>query len=293
MKIKESIQLFVPPIYYKVKRRLFPNKELPHHPLLKVPHDKQRMVVIGNGPSLNKTLELYEQQLHESDCMMVNFSARTSVFELIRPKYYLMTDASWAANPEHLRDAIRQCVDALCTKTRWPMYIVMPATFRRWWALEEFAKNKNLTPLFDESVWRDCPDEKLFPAFAENRISPPSCTVLTYGLYLSLYWDYPETYLVGADTTFTQMAYVGQEDNQVYTVDTHFYNNNEVCPLPIEPEKKGRKYSVKNMEEYLEMCLSIFHEYNLLARYAKWKGLKVYNASEYSMIDSFERKKLK
>ena len=142
-----------------------------------------------------------------------------------------------------------------------------------------------------EARWVKYPEDVLFPAFAENRINPPTYTVLTYGVYLSLYWDYEETYLVGADTTFPTMIYVGQDDNLVYSVDTHFYKNNEVCPLPTDPEKKGRLYHA-NMEQYMEMCHSVFYEYNLLARYAKWKGLKVYNASEYSMIDCYERKKL-
>ena len=291
MKIKEFIQLFVPPVYYKVKKRLCPKKQSMHHSLPKVEHTCNRMVVIGNGPSLNKTVELYEQQLHDADCLMVNFSARTELFELIKPKYYVMTDHRWADDLEHLRDAIRQCVEAICSKTQWQMYIIMPVAFKGWWALDEFAKNSKISVLFDESVWRKCPEDELFPAFAENRISPPTCTVLTYGVYLSLYWDYEETFLVGADTTFTHMAYVGQKDNVVYTIDTHFYNNNEVCPIATEPEKQGRPYGV-DMEHYLEMCHSIFYEYGLLARYAKWKGLKVYNASEYSMIDSFERKKL-
>lgn len=291
MKSKEFIQLFVPPIYYKVKKQLFKQRRPVYHPLPKVDHEKNRMVVIGNGPSLNKTVELYEKQLLEADCLMVNFSARTSLFELIKPKYYVMTDQNWISDPENISEAIHLCVDALCAKTRWPMYIVMPATFRRWWALDFFCQNPNITILFDEAKWYKYPEEELFLAFAENRINPPTYTVLTYGVYLSLYWNYEETYLVGADTTFPTMIYVGQDDNLVYSVDSHFYKNNEVCPLPTDLKKKGRRFPA-NMEQYMEMCHNIFYEYNLLARYAKWKGLKVYNASEYSMIDCYERRKL-
>ena len=270
---------------------MFSKKEQPHRPLPKIEHKNQRMVVIGNGPSLNKTVELYEQQLIEADCMMVNFSAVTPLFELIRPAYYVMIDNAWIQD-EEIKEAVKNCVDAIVTKTQWPMTLVLPARFKTWWALEEFKKNANLTVLFDESDWLKLPEPKLFEAFDQNRVCPPSYTVLTYCLYLSLYWGYQVTYLVGADTTFSQMAYVGQKDNVLYSVDTHFYNNSEVCPLEEEPEKHGRPYGL-DMEHYLEMCHSIFYEYNLLARYAKWKGLKVYNSSEYSMIDSFERKKLK
>ena len=291
MKAKEFIQLFVPPIYYKVKMRLFPKKELPHHPLPKIEHSKQRMVVIGTGPSLNKTLELYEQQLLEADCMMVNFSANTLLFERLRPAYYTMMDPGWIQHNAAIEDSIRNCINAIVTKTQWPMTLVLPASFKTWWAIDEFKKNPNITVLFDESDWRKLPEDQLFMAFDENRVCPPTYTTLTYGIYLSLYWNYAETYLVGADTTFTQMAYVGQKDNVLYTVDTHYYNNDKVCPEEVDPERRGRPYGC-NMERYLEMCHGIFYEYGMLARYAKWKDLNVYNASEYSMIDVFERKKL-
>lgn len=290
-KIKSFIQLFVPPIYYRVKHRLFPKKERPYHPLPKVAHTRQRMVVIGNGPSLNKTVELYEKQLHESDCMMVNFSANTPLFELIRPSYYIMQDPGWVNGKESIKDAIKNCVNAIVSKTQWPMTIVLPSSFKSWWAIDEIKKNPTITILFDDSTWWKFEEPKLFLELDANRVCPPANTVLSYGLYLSLYWGYKETYLVGADTTFTQMAYVGQKDNILYTIDTHFYNNDEVCPLEEEPEKHGRPYGM-DMEHYIEMCHRIFYEYNLLARYAKWKGLDVFNASEYSMIDSFKRKKL-
>ena len=289
---KQILQLFVPPIYYKVKRKLFPKKELPHHPLPKIEHRKQRMVIIGTGPSLNKTLELYEQQLLETDCMMVNFSANTPLFERIRPAYYTMMDPGWMQQNSAIEDSIRNCIDAIVTRTKWPMYVVLPVRFKNWWAIGEFRKNPNITVLFDESSWRKYDEPELFEELDANRVCPPTNTVLSYCLYLSMYWEYKDTYLVGADTTFTQMVYVGQNDNILYTMDAHYYNNDIVCPDNVEPEKHGRPYGC-SMERYLEMCHGIFYEYGMLARFAKWKGLNVYNASEYSMIDCLERKKLK
>jgi hypothetical protein len=96
--------------------------------------------------------------------------------------------------------------------------------------------------------------------------------------------------LVGADTSFPTSVYVGQKDNIVYTVDPHFYEN-DIHLQMSEPERKGRPYGM-TMEQYMDMCHMVFYEYNLLGRYAQWKGVKVYNASEYSLIDCFERKKL-
>lgn len=291
MRCKEFIELFVPPIYYKVKKRLFPKKQPKHYPLPKVEHEKNRMVVIGNGPSLNKTLELYLPQILESDIVMVNYSVRTPLFAQLKPSYYAIMDPSFAFdNPDDI-DVIRGCVHDLVERTQWPMKLVLPRDFRTWWAVEEFKKNNNITVLFDGGEWKSMPDDKLFPALEENRVCPPTYTTLTYCIYMSLYWRYEETYVVGADMSFFKDMYVGQKDNVLYTIDTHFYDNDEVQPEPTDPEFKGRRMH-RTMEQLLyEFCM-IIREYSMLNRYAQWKGLKLYNASEYSMIDCLERKKL-
>lgn len=292
MKIKEFIQLFVPPIYYKVKKRLFPKKQPVYLPLPKIEHEKNRMVVIGTGPSLNKTLEQYMPQLLQSDCVMVNFSANTPLFEQLKPAYYVMMDPGWIKREKDLKEPIHACVNAIVTRTMWPMKLILPYHLHSWWAVDEFKKNENITVFFDGGEWHPLQGKRLYEALDENRVSPPTNTVLTYCIYMSLYWGYEETYLVGADTSFLKDIYVGQKDNVLYTIDTHYYDNNGVCPEPTDPDFKGHPYGLK-MEKFLEMCQGMFCEYNLMAQYAKWKGLKVYNASEYSMIDCFERKKLK
>lgn len=291
MKIKEFIQLFVPPVYYKVKKHLFPKPEPEHHPLPKVEHEKNRMVIIGTGPSLKKTIELYEKQLHKVDCVMVNFSANTPLFEQLKPAYYVMMDPGWITRDEELGESIRACVDAIVSKTTWPMKIVLPSHLRTWWAVEEFQKNSNITVLFDGGEWRPLQGEKLYEAFEENKVSPPTYTVLTYCIYMSLYWGYEETYLVGADTSFTRDMYVGQKDNVLYTIDTHYYDNDDICPEPTDPEFKGHPFG-RTMEVELYNLYMMLYEYRIMREYAEWKGLKLYNASEFSMIDCLERKKL-
>lgn len=103
---------------------------------------------------------------------------------------------------------------------------------------------------------------------------------------------YKETYLIGADTSFIQDIYVGQKDNVLYTVDTHFYKNKDVYDCDFEPEKHGRKFGM-DMEKFLDSVYKMFQSYKELRQYADWKMVKVYNASEYSLIDCFERKKLR
>ena len=291
MNFKEIIQLFIPPMYYKVKHLLCPQKQTELCPLPKIERQGDRMVVIGNGPSLNKTIELYESQLHEADSVMVNFSAKSELFERIKPSAYLLVDPAYYTIPKHLETSLLALYGAIVTKTTWPMKIVMPKCAKGCYAVERFKENPNLELLFYEDGWQLPNGISKYEAWDKNLICPPAQTVLNTAVWLSVYWGYKETYLVGADTSFIQDIYVGQKDNILYTVDTHFYKNEDVYKGELEPEKSGRKFGM-DMEQLLESVYVMFKSYRELREYAEWKGVKIYNASEYSMIDCLERKKL-
>ena len=50
------------------------------------------LVILANGPSLNKTLEDHLAFLKKCDCMAVNFAASTEIFNIIKPKFYILAD---------------------------------------------------------------------------------------------------------------------------------------------------------------------------------------------------------
>lgn len=292
MEFKPLIQLFVPPIYYKVKHLLCPKKQAELCPLPKNEHQGDRMVVIGNGPSLNKTIELYESQLHEADCIMVNFSANSDLYEQIRPSFYLLADPAYYQMPNYLRESLCALFDAIVTKTTWPMKIIMPHNAEGSYAIERFKDNPNLEVLLYENGWNISKDMSKYEAWDKNLISPPAQTVLNTAVWLSIYWGYTETYLVGADTSFLADLRVDQETNLLYTEDTHFYSNKDVHKDSYDSIKKRRPIGTKLHEELFSIGTALKDYWNM-REYADWKGVKVYNASEYSWIDAFERKKLK
>lgn len=291
MEFKPLIQLFVPPIYYKVKHWLCPKKQAELCPLPKNEHQGDRMIVIGNGPSLNKTIELYESQLHKADCIMVNFSANSDLYEKIKPSFYLLVDPAFYQMPNHHYDSLCALFDAIVTKTTWPMKIIMPKCAQGCYAKERFKGNPNLEVLFYEDDWQLPTDMSKFEAWDKNLISPPAQTVLNTAVWLSVYWGYKETYLVGADTSFLADLRVDQETNILYTEDTHFYSNKEMYGNSYDNVRQRRPIGTKLHEELLAIETAL-KDYWDMKEYAEWKGVKVYNASEYSWIDAFERKKL-
>ena len=98
---------------------------------------------------------------------------------------------------------------------------------------------------------------------------------------------YKEIYLIGADTTWIELLHVDQNTNDVYTIDTHFYGKKK---MPLYKDSAG-KIPVKLHEE-LYFNLNALKLYWELKDYADYAGVRVYNASEYSLIDAFERRKL-
>ena len=235
-------------------------------------------------------MELYEQQILNTDTIMVNFSARTPLYEQIRPKYYMLADPGFLNN-QTVRESVDKLVEEIYYKTTWPMTIIMSDKLMLWGGGERMSQNKNIEVLYYSTKWTEAKNKELFWVWDRNKGCPPAQTVLTACIWFSIYQGYKETYLVGADTSFIHDIYVGQTDNVLYTIDRHYYQNQDVCPSELEKEKGGRKFGT-DMEGILRDVYTVFKEYKLLKRYAEWKGVSIYNASEYSMIDCFERKKL-
>ena len=291
MNLKKIIQLFIPPIYYKVKRRLFPKPEPERHPMPKIERNGDKMIIIGNGPSLNKTMELYGDVVCETPCMMVNFAANTELYERIRPSVYLLVDPAWYNPSDEQKQSIYACIDAIVQKTSWQMKIIMPHCAMGCFAIERFKENPNLEIFYYEDGWQIPEGMTQYEAWDKNLVTPPGQTVLNTAVWLSIYWGYKETYLVGVDTSWLEDTHVNQEDNRVYTIDTHFYKNEDVYGENLWKENK--RYISSKYHEEIETLVIALKSYWELREYADWKDVKVYNASEYSCIDAFERKKLK
>lgn len=291
MQLKRIIQLFLPPIYYKAKKWLLHKSESERYPLPKIEQTIDRMIVIGNGPSMNETIKNNLEILQHSECVMVNFAANTELYEQIKPSVYLLVDPVWYSEDEHKQQLTKSCINAITSKTEWSVCIVMPRCAIGCYAVERFKKNSNLQVLFYEDGWVKPIGMTQFEAWDKNMIAPPAQTVLNTAVWLSIYWGYKETYLVGADTSWHTELKMDQDTNVLYTIDTHFYDNKEVYG-DFYDDKQNRRPIGSKLHEELFAEATALKEYCELRKYADWKGVKVYNASEYSWIDAFERKKL-
>jgi hypothetical protein len=77
------------------------------------------------------------------------------------------------------------------------------------------------------------------------------------------------------------------DKNEALVNQKHFYDENESKPLKMQDWNRARK-----LHEMIHKFYLSFRGYWELKSFIEKSGVKVYNASEISMIDAFERKYL-
>ena len=296
MNIKSFIKLFIPPIALRIiDFKVGMHRGLVTSPLPQIPNQSDKIIIIGNGPSLNQSLDKYKDQILENDRIAVNFFASTDLYEIIRPNIYVFADPAFFFVPDNQQEAIEKLIKNIVNKTSWNLQIIIPLSAKESPFVNILRQNNMIKVDFYLNYYQDCGKISKYEAWDRNLTGPPAQNVLNVAIYLALFWNYKETYLIGADSSFLEDLRVDQETNELYTIDTHFYNNTKVHTDKKFYDQKNRGRSRKDwkLHELIYAHGRMFEYYADLKEYADYKGLKVYNASEYSWINVFERKKLK
>lgn len=291
----EEIRPYTPPVIMRYLEKIRNKRlEFPPSPLPRIKDKTDKMILIGNGPSLKDSIDLYKDEILRYDRLVVNFFALSDQYEVIRPNYYLFVDPAFFDIPDNQRDTINRLIDSIVNKTTWKMRLCAPLGVENTRLAKALTQNPNIEFVYYFGGEREIGDTPLYEAWDRNLICPPNRNSLNVGLYLSLYWGYQETYLIGVDMSSLEDIRVDQQTNELFSVDTHFYNNRQVyTDKKLFDAQRGRIRSDWKLHEYIYAFGKMFENYYDLSRYAEYKGLKVYNASEYSWINCFERKKLK
>ncbi len=295
MKIKKIIRKFIPPILFNRFNKTRPKSHtlLVDSPLPQIQHHSKKMILIGNGPSLKKTVEMYQDEIVKNDRIAANFFASTDFYELLKPNIYVFADPAFFDIPNNQKASISALFNSLLHKTTWPLEIIIPYEAKDATILRSLKENDNIHIDYYSCVDQDIGEMSKYDAWSKNYIGPPRQNVMNVALYLSLYWNYEETYLIGVDMSSLEDIRIDQNTNELFSIDRHFYNNKDVYnDKTLFDDKRGRIRSDWNLHEYIYAFGRMFEYFYDLKGYADYKGLKVYNASEYSWINVFERKKI-
>lgn len=249
--------------------------------------------ILGNGPSFNNTLEQSLSILQKNECMVVNNFAVSPNFTLIKPTSYLVVDPAFSKRPEDLSDYLNNMVsntmDHIINDVKWKMTMYLPGNARNGFFYNHIKDNSFIDVVFFNNSGISLIDfpSCYFYLLNRGKITPLSQTVLNTCISLAITMRYSNIFLVGADTSWHEDYWMDQSNNDLYMIDKHFYGT----------EKRRLfndtlyQHPTRIHEELYADSLAL-KSYWILADYAKYNQVKVYNASAYSWIDAFERKKL-
>lgn len=240
---------------------------------------EKSLIILANGPSLSGLIETKLALLQQSDTMAVNFAAVAPSFFLIKPKNYILADphffgqAEEGSNLEKLRIALA-AVD-------WPMTLYVPSD-----CYASYYSNPSITIRRFNAVGVEGFSSFSHMAYRNGWGMPRPRNVLIPAIMVAIAEGYGTIYITGADHSWMSTISV-TDDNEVVSVQPHFYNDSE-----HEQERVRHEYKGYRLHQIVESFAVAFRSYHQIVAYADSLGVKIYNATPGSFIDAFPRKKL-
>lgn len=237
------------------------------------------LVVMGNGPSLNDTIACCRRQLEAFPLLAVNFAALSPEFAQLRPRYYVLADpvffdAGAGGNVARLREAF--------ARIDWPVTLFVPVKAKG--AARRLAGgNGNIHVAGFNPVGVEGFEWLEDKAFDLGLGMPRPRNVLIPSLMIAISLGFRTIYVAGADHSWMKTLDV-TDDNTVVSVQPHFYSESK--------EEKARVTSVYKDVRLHEVVYSFyvaFRSYFTIERYARRKGVTIFNVTPGSFIDAFQR----
>lgn len=245
-------------------------------------------IVLGNGPSLQSSLEKHSAFLKKHSLLCVNSFSITEHYSELQPAYYVILDPGFWHGES---DIIVNSIEAIRTKTTWKLNLLLPPFAKGSKRITELEKqNPNIHILyFNYTTFKGFPSIANF-LYKKNLAIIQSQNVLVASIFLSINMNFKKTIVVGADHTWHQNLHL-DDQNMLNIKDVHFYDDKE--HVSYRPFKKGVHLDdTFKVHEIFETWSKAFYGYIALEEYATFKKCKVVNASEVTFIDAFERIKI-
>ena len=256
--------------------------------LIKSKH--KEIVILGNGPSLNNSIEENKDFINNKIKLCVNFFPLSNLYESLEPDIFV------TSAPELWRDNVdviykTQAIELFRTiayKTKWKLYFCIPIEakmFKNW--KEIVSKNENIEILYFNNT--SIEGFFFFNKFLYklNLGMPKPHNVLVPSLMLAINMEFDKIYLFGADHSW--LRDISVNDNNVVLINQkHFYDVNTSKPMTMHKAGKGQR----SLHEVLTKFVFSFRSYFEINKYALRRGQEIYNCTPNSFIDAFERLKL-
>ena len=256
-------------------------------------NQKEVCLILGNGPSLKQTIDTYPSEtLQQFDLMAVNQFVDTDYFSVLKPKFYLLNAVTYfqeetALSPlyQNLR---KELYKSLSEKITWDMYLIVPFRAKK---SSNFKDLLNSNSHIHAVYFNQTPGEGFtcFTNFVFNRAwaMPRPHNVLIPGIMHAIHLNYKRIAIVGADHSWLGEISVNN-NNEALVHQKHYYDEQTSRPEKVQDYiTRPRK-----LHEILHKFYLSFKGYWDIDTYSKKRKVSIYNCSEVSMIDAFERKTL-
>lgn len=255
--------------------------------------ENDECIIIGNGPSFNSAIENNSKFFIGKRIICVNQFAYSEQFERIKPEYYLLLDPCYweSTSSKTIKELNCSLCEELKSKVTWRMIILMPVQAQEWnMFISATQQNKNIEICYFNKTPVTCFKSLRYFLYKQYLAMPHAQNVLVACIYVALNMRFKKIYLLGADHSWHENLYV-DVNNILYWTNIHFYDHADPLLVPIY--KDTAETDRFTMHELFAALSRMFEGYVSLEEYARYMGAKVYNATEKSYIDAYERYDIK
>lgn len=245
----------------------------------------EELVILGNGPSLNDTMQHNLSFLQARHLLAVNFAANTPIFTELKPKFYMLTDPHFFVRME--QENVKQLWINFAEKVDWEMTLFIPTKIKQsgeWFSLLKRNKSITICTYNMTPVEGFCWFENF--TYSHRLGMPRPRNVLIPSLMQAIAMRYKTVYLAGADHSWLKTLSV-DDDNRVVSIQPHFYKE-----AKSEEERIKKDYMSIPLHQVLESMYIAFRTYHTIRRYADYQGVEILNITPDSFIDAFKKIKL-
>ncbi len=244
----------------------------------------KELLILGNGPSLNRTVAEASEFIRGKTLLAVNFCVTSPMFEQLRPEIYLIADPLFWIVPEK-RVRLFQ---TLAEKTAWEMTLFVPVRALKnptWQSL--LADNPYIHLFFYNTTPIDGFQKFSHWIFSKGWGVPRPHNVLIPSIAIGLRLPFQKIYLAGADHSWLPEISV-TEENVVLMHQKHFYDSDTSRAETVLQEN----LQTSHLHTILYHMYIAFKSYFVLEAYACKLGKEVINVTPGSYIDAFKRMKV-
>lgn len=243
--------------------------------------DFTKILILGNGPSLRKSIDLDSSYFSENELMVVNNFCESDLFWSLRPKFYILIDPIYFR--EQTEPFYQEEVDKfinLIINIDWEIFMFVPVEFKKSDTRRKI-KNKNITFIYINVVPVDGFKSVRHFIYKMNMGMPRPQNVLNAAIFTAINIGFHTIELYGADHSWSIDVRVNDK-NEPCIVDGHFYDKNH--NLRVLPG-----FTIGSLFEAFSL---LFQSHKILAEYAQDCNVNIINCTPNSFIDAYTRKRL-